>query len=165
MELLSSFYLNPLRIYTVPKRIKNKKGIATFPEKHISSYLDYSVDFSNQMNNGEFIIQGKILCNHTGLQINSSFFQEQFLTAFLSDGKENLSFYLTFSIKTNKGNEFFQEIILPTYGCFSDNISQRNYQFIALDEKSNRPAYRPPLNALAIDGCYLIYKQNSYIMV
>ncbi|EUK19238.1 phage fiber-tail adaptor protein [Commensalibacter papalotli (ex Servin-Garciduenas et al. 2014)] len=165
MEIISSFNLNPLRIYTVPKRIKNKKGIATFPSKHIASYLDYSVDFSNQMNDGEIIIQGKTLCNHSGIQINSSFFKEHSLTVFLSDGKENRSFYLTFIIKTNQGNEFFQEIILPTYGCFIDNISQQNFQFIALDKESNNPHPRPPLNALAIDGRYLIYNKNSYIMV
>lgn len=165
MELLSSFTLNPLRIYTVPKRIKNKKGISTFPEKHIASYLDYSVDFSNLLSDSERIIQGKVMCNHTELTINSSFFRKNYLTAFLSGGKESLSFYLTFIIKTNKGNEFCQEIILPTYGCFKDKHANTMYKVRALDAQSQTPSHIPPLNALSINGYYLIYKKNSYIMV
>lgn len=159
MELLSSFALNPLRIYTIPKRIKKKKGISTFPEKHIASYLDYSVDFSNILSDGEVIIQGKVLCNRTELTVNSSFFRTNYLTAFLSGGKESLSFYLTFIVKTNKGNEFFQEIILPTYGCFKDNSIQKIYKVIALNAQTTTPDYTPPLNALAVNGRYFIYKK------
>lgn len=160
MELLSSFTLNPLRIYTVPKRIKNKKGVASFPAKHIASYLDYSVDFSNQLNVDEVIIQGKILCNRAELKIHTSFFQKQSLTAFLSAGKENLSFYLTFMIKTNQGNAFVQEVIVPTFGCFSDETTKTDYQFIALDETSIAPENIPPLNALSLDRRYFIYKKK-----
>ncbi|MDI2112077.1 phage fiber-tail adaptor protein [Commensalibacter nepenthis] len=164
MELLSSFNLNPLRIYTVPKRIKNKKGISTFSAKHIASYLDYSVDFSNQLSDREVIIKGKVLCNRAELKVNSSFFRQQYLTAWISDGKENCSFYLTFVVQTNKGNEFFQDIILPTYGRFTDKTNS-DHKVIALVKTSHAPNYRPPFNALAIDGRYLINKKNSYIMV
>lgn len=165
MELLSSFTLNPLRIYTVPKRIKNKKGISTFPEKHIASYLDYSVDFSNLLSDGERIIQGKVLCNHTELIIHTVCFRSQYLMAFLSGGKEGLSFYLTFIIQTNKGNEFCQEIILSTYGCFQDKHAKTPYKMLALDTETQAPTDIPPLNALSINEYYLIYKKNSYVMV
>lgn len=165
MKLLSSFILYPLRIYTIPKRIKNKKGIATFPAKHIASYQDYSVDFSNQLCADEKITQGKVICNHKALQINSSFYREQYLTAFLSGGRENLSFYLTFIVHTNKGNEFVQEIILPTYGFFPHTDKDKQYHFIALSKKSIPPDTKPPLNALAINDYYFINNKNSYIVV
>ncbi|CAI3953295.1 unnamed protein product [Commensalibacter communis] len=164
MELLSSFNLNPLRIYTVPKRIKNKKGISTFSAKHIASHLDYSVDFSNQFSDGEVIVKGKVLCNRTELKVNASFFRAQYLTALISDGKENYSFYLTFIVHTNKGNELFQDIILPTYGCLIGE-SHNPCKVIALDTSDQAPNYRPPFNALVIGGYYLISKKKSYIMV
>ncbi|CAI3956842.1 unnamed protein product [Commensalibacter communis] len=165
MELLSSFSANPLRIYTVPKRIKNKKGISTFPAKHIVSHLDYSIDFSSQLNNGEVIINGKIICNRIELKINSSFFRQQSLTAFLSGGRESLSFYLTFIINTNQGNEFIQEMILPTYGFIADTNNNTNYKMIVFDTTSQIPNFAPSSNALAVNGYYFINNKNSYILV
>lgn len=160
MELLSQFNLNPYRIYNVSKR--TNKGIATFPTKTVSTYLDYSVDFSRKLQDDERILSGSVaITNGIGLTIEAVVCNGPYLTAFISGGNSNNNYYLTFEAQTNLGGLFIQDLILPVIGKSEDK--QEKYSFFSFTEKIKPPNTRPPLNAIKINDRYLLNDSGFFM--
>lgn len=160
MELLSQFNLSPYRIYKVSKRMN--KGIATFPAKSVSSYLDYTVDFSNRLQDGERVLTGTVFIkNGSGLSITSVVCNGSYLTAYIDGGTANSTYYLTYEAQTNLGGSFIQDMVLSVIGKSEDKTEK--YSFLTFNKDTKPPDTRPPLNAIAINGRYLVSDSGFFM--
>lgn len=161
MELLSQFRLNPYRIYTASKKIN--KGIAVFPTKSASSYLDYSINFEKKLEDGERLLTGNVTVNSNDILISSVVCNGSYMTAFISGGKEHSSYYLTFEAQTNLGGSFIQDMILSVTG--KGTGSERLYQYLTFTEHIAPPLIKPPLNAIRINDRYLISDSGFFMVI
>lgn len=162
MELLSQFNLNPYRIYKVSK--KNNKGISTFPEKSASLYLDYTVDFGYKLQKEERILTGNVtITSGSGLEITSVVCNGPYLTAFIDGGESNSSYYLTYEAQTNLGGVFIQNMLLSIVGKEKGKIGK--YSFLVFNQTTKPPDTRPPLNAIRINGRYLVSDSGFFMGV
>lgn len=162
MELISQFNLNPYRIYKVSKR--TNKGIATFPSKNASSYLDYTADFSNRLQDGERVLTGSVsITNGSGLSITSVVCNGPYLTAFIDGGTSNNTYYLTYEAQTNLGGSFIQGMVLSVIGKSEDKTQK--YSFLTFNKDTKPPDTKPPLNAIVINGRYLVSDSGFFMGV
>lgn len=152
MEFLSQFNLSSDRIYKVSK--KTNRGISIFPEKPASLYLDYTVDFSNKLEEGERVLTGNVtVVSGTDLEVTSVVCNGSYLTAFIDGGASNSSYYLTFEAQTNLGGLFIQSMLLSIIG--KEKEKSEKYSFLVFDKDTKPPDTKPPLNAIKINDRYL----------
>lgn len=159
MELLSTFSPSSYRYYCA-QRSRNKK-LSTFPPKHSNDYLDYSVDFSRLLQKEENLLSGNVRIHGSGLVVENIYIQTSVLTAFVSGGYPNRSFYLTYKVRTNRGNILIQEMILSTHGEGYE-VGKDNY-YMSFESDVNIPRQRPPLNAIKVNNHYLIDNNGFFI--
>lgn len=160
MELLSQFKLSSHRTYKVSK--KTNKGISTFPAKPSSLYLDYSVDFSNKLMGNERILTGNVtVTDGNGLEITSVICNGSYLTAFIDGGSSKNSYYLSYEAQTNLGNVFVQNMLLSIVG--KEKVKTEKYSFLTFNKDTKLPDTQPPLNAIRINGRYLV-SDSSFFM-
>lgn len=160
MRFVSGFARASDRIHKTCKR--NGGKMAVFPSKNSNACLDYSVDFSRVMRAGERLVSGRIMVWGEGLFINGFYVQGSFLTAFISGGVSSGSFYLVFSAWTDWGNRVEQELLLPTYGKGHEAPSA-GLQYLALAPEVKPTGTQPPLNAIRIDGRYLLDGNGFFV--
>lgn len=160
MQSISQFTLSSYRSYRIS--LKPQKNLSIFPPKNTNDYLDYSVDFSRLLEDGEKLLSGDVKVQEEGVVIENIHVQPTILTAFISGGMPNRSFYLVFTARTDKGNILIQEMILPTYGQNIEKEAVRNY-FVSLKPDIKPPKQRPPLNAIKINDRYLFDDNGFFI--
>lgn len=159
MKLIHTFSLNRYCTYKVLKR--SKKNLSVFPAKLVASYQDYSVDFLSRLDDGEKILSGFVIMHGQGLRVESVYKQDTVLTAFISGGLANHSYYITYTVKTNLGNNITQEMILPTFGyVFQDRNVDR---YITIAPNIRPPNIRPPLNGIKLMDRYLLDDNGFFI--
>lgn len=162
MEFLSQFLLSSDRTYKVSKR--TNKGISTFPEKPSSLYLDYTVDFSNKLTKNERILTGNVsVISSIGLDVTSVVCNGPYLTAFIDSGSSSSSYYLNYEAQTNLGNVFAQNMILSIVG--KEKIKTEKYSFLVFNQTTKPPDTQPPLNAIRINGRYLVSDSGFFMGV
>lgn len=160
MELLSQFKLSSHRTYKVSK--KTNKGISTFPAKPSSLYLDYSVDFSNKLEENERILTGNVtIASSVGLDITAVVCNGAYLTAFIDRGETNNSYFLTYEAQTNFGGVYIQNMLLSIIG--SEQSKVKKYSFLVFDPDIKPPDTRPPLNGIQINGRYLASDSGFFV--
>lgn len=163
MELISQFQRDQTRLYSVPKRSRANSTLPTFIAKPSSAYLDYSIDFSRQLDRDDFIHSGSVTVNGLGITLEAVYADATYLTAFISGGLKHGLFYLTFTAFSAGGSCLSQEIMLPTRGEVLSSTPPLS--FLAI-EKTDHPSpdTKPPLNAISINNRPLIDTQGNYIV-
>lgn len=159
MYLTYIYTTNTYRMCKIRKR--SLKKLSIFPVKYSRDYLDYSVDFSKFLNDGEHIVWSKVSVNSDHLIIENVYGHGPYVTGFISGGLSNHSYYLIFTAKTNQGSILSQEMILPTYG--QGKVERPGLKYLALRPGIKPPTNRPPFNAVRLNNRYLLDDNGFFI--
>lgn len=160
MKRLMKYSLHPYRIYEVSK--KTFQNIGVFPNKTLSDYLDYSVDFSQRLQKGERLISGRVRIEGAGLIVTSVVARGSYLTAFIKGGEANETYYLSYQAQSNLGGSFIQELVMSVVGNKEEAIAKK-YSFLILKPGIKPSDTTPPLNALRVNGRYLVTDSGFFM--
>ncbi|CAK7192669.1 hypothetical protein COMNV_00874 [Commensalibacter sp. Nvir] len=160
MKILPQFRLSPHRIRKAMRR--RETGVTRFPTKSVPDYLDYTIDFSPLLQQGETMVKGSVRSSSRDLKIEHVYAHATYVTAFLSGGIENASYYLQFIAKTSFGSVFMHDGIVSVQGTGQPQPHVYSYQ--SWQPVSCIPKDKPPLNALKLNHAYLLNPQG-HVMV
>lgn len=84
-----------------------------FPQQNPGVYLDFSLDYSQWLENDDFLVSGSVSVSPSSLTMNFSFLETPYLTSWVSGGVSGTIYAITYSIQTQEGRAIQETAWLP----------------------------------------------------